>query len=204
LAPVNEILHLLWVEGAERVGKTAIAQTCVEKLKTIGTPLGACFFSKRSSRHQQFFPTIAYQLSTEFPEYQTRLDAEIRRDRSLLYHKTMASQFKGLILKPFQELERAGKGTNGRIPIFVDALDECDSITAQSQIIELAAAAAAEDKTHTFCWVIFTRPKTHIEAVFSRVGVEARCIKIVLPRLCEINTSTVSHPGQPGTTLLTS
>jgi hypothetical protein len=110
LALINETpLHLIWVEGAERVKKTAVAQTCVEKLKTVGTPLGAFFFSKRTSRHQQFFPTIAYQLSTEFPEYQTLLDAKICRNRSLLYHKTMASQFKGLILEPFQELERAGK-----------------------------------------------------------------------------------------------
>jgi hypothetical protein len=63
-------LPLPWMKGHAGMGKTCIAQSCVEKLKTLSTPFASFFFSI-SGRDQPdcFFPTIAYQISVQIPEY---------------------------------------------------------------------------------------------------------------------------------------
>ncbi|KAF5362308.1 hypothetical protein D9756_002020 [Leucocoprinus leucothites] len=176
---------LLWVKGEGGAGKSALAQTCVEELENMGMPFAAFFFSQARgwNNHRRLILTIAYQLSTQLPEYRTLLDAKIRQDRSLLYHKRMASQFKELILDPFGELERTGINTRRRIPIFVDALDECDTIAAQYEIVQLVASAA-EKLPHAFCWAFFSRPEMHLEEVFSHRYLNPRYLQtIILPRL---------------------
>ncbi|KAF9443700.1 hypothetical protein P691DRAFT_635103, partial [Macrolepiota fuliginosa MF-IS2] len=114
-----------WMKGLAGVGKSAIAQTCAEELKKLGR-LGAAFFFAVNVREdaEQFFPTIAYQLSTEFPDYRDLVDQRIRHDRTIL-KKTMEIQFKALIAEPFQELEKTGKGIGQGMVIIIDGLDEC-------------------------------------------------------------------------------
>ncbi|KAF5353299.1 hypothetical protein D9756_007942 [Leucocoprinus leucothites] len=175
---------LLWVKGKGGAGKSALAQTCIEELENMGIPFAAFFFSQDRgwNNHRKFILTIAYQLSTQLPEYRTLLDAKIRQDRSLLYHKRMATQFKELILDPFRELGRTGIDIRRRIPIFVDALDECDTITAQHEMVQLVASAT-EKLPHTFCWAFFSRPETHIEEAFSHCYLNPHYLQtIALPR----------------------
>ncbi|KAF9441323.1 hypothetical protein P691DRAFT_766430 [Macrolepiota fuliginosa MF-IS2] len=162
----NDPLPLFWMKGLAGVGKSAIAQTWAEELKKLGR-LGAVFFFAVNVREdaEQFFPTIAYQLSTEFPDYRNLLNQRIRHDRTIL-QKTMAMQFKMLIDEPFQELEKAGKGIGRRMVIIVDGLDECKKANDQSRIINIIAAAA-RDSIIPFCWAFFSRPEPHIEASFT-------------------------------------
>ncbi|KAF9444990.1 hypothetical protein P691DRAFT_785843 [Macrolepiota fuliginosa MF-IS2] len=163
-------LPLFWMKGLAGVGKSAIAQTCAERLKGLGK-LGAAFFFSLKGRDKasEFIPTIAHQLSTEFPDYRELVDHRIRHDRGIL-DKMMAVQFQALIVEPFQELERAGKGIGKRIAIIVDGLDECDSADAQCKIIELIAGAA-RDGAIPFCWAFFSRPEAHIKASFTHADV---------------------------------
>jgi hypothetical protein len=186
---------LLWANGVAGVGKSALAQTCVENLKAMDVPLASFFFSKKHgwNDHKRFFPTIAYQLSTQFPEYRALLDAAICRDRSLLLDKGMASQFEELILGPFRELQRARRGIGRRIPIFVDALDECDDIAAQSRIIEVVAAAG--DGADFFCWAFFTRPEPHIKETFSRPDIDVLNRTIILSPLPALNPEAAHSKG---------
>jgi hypothetical protein len=70
-------IHLLWANGVAGVDKSALTQTCLENLKAIiGIPLASFFFSKKHgwNDRKRICPTIAYQLSTQSPEYRALLD----------------------------------------------------------------------------------------------------------------------------------
>ncbi|KAF9451467.1 hypothetical protein P691DRAFT_807829 [Macrolepiota fuliginosa MF-IS2] len=176
----DEPLPLFWMKGLAGVGKSAIAQTCAEEIKKLGR-LGATFFFAVNIREdtEQFFPTIAYQLATEFPDYRDLLDQRIRHNRTIL-KKTMVTQFKALIAEPFQELEKAGKGIGRRMVIIIDGLDECKKADDQSRIIEIIAAAARDGVT-PFCWAFFSRPEPHIEASFTSDDVAQATCMVLLP-----------------------
>ncbi|KAJ3573295.1 hypothetical protein NP233_g2526 [Leucocoprinus birnbaumii] len=185
-ARAPELLEsLFWMYGPAGVGKTAVAQTCVEKIKERRHPCASFFFSiSGRSGHIRFFPTLAYQLATEFPEYQTLLDAKLRRDRSLI-NKAMSFQFQSLIIDPWLELQANGQGSTrafgDRIPIFVDGPDECGDPEAQRAIIELVAGSIARHKSLPFCWLFFSRPETHITSTFNLAEIKILCRQAVLP-----------------------
>ncbi|KAF9447439.1 hypothetical protein P691DRAFT_671520, partial [Macrolepiota fuliginosa MF-IS2] len=182
-APVvgaDEPLPLFWMKGLAGVGKSAIAQTCAEEFSKLGK-LGAAFFFAANVREdaKQFFPTIAYQLSTEFPDYWALLDQRIRRNRTIL-KKSMAMQFKTLIAEPFQELEKTGRGIGRKMVIIIDGLDECKKADDQSKIINIIAAAA-RDNIVPFRWAFFSRPEPHIKATFTGKDVAQVTCKVELP-----------------------
>ncbi|KAF9440178.1 hypothetical protein P691DRAFT_688526, partial [Macrolepiota fuliginosa MF-IS2] len=162
------------------VGKSAIAQTCAEELKKLGR-LGAAFFFAVNVREdaEQFFPTIAYQLSTKFLDYRYILDQRIRHDRTIL-KKSMAIQFETLIAEPFQELEKTRRGIGRRMVILVDGLDECKRPDDQSRIIDIIATAARDSAT-PFRWAFFSRPEPHIEASFTSDDVTQVTCMVLLP-----------------------
>ncbi|KAF9441716.1 hypothetical protein P691DRAFT_683055 [Macrolepiota fuliginosa MF-IS2] len=167
------------MNGPAGVGKSAIAQTCVEKIKAEGK-LGAAFFFSIDGRnqHTHFFTTVAYQLTTVFPDYHNLIERKLRRDRTLI-DKAVASQFWELIVEPLRELERNGKGIGNRIPIFVDGLDECEDERAQCTIIEVIATAARDGAT-PLCWAFFSRPEPHIEATFSKTDIAVLCHTVTI------------------------
>ncbi|KXN85501.1 hypothetical protein AN958_11239 [Leucoagaricus sp. SymC.cos] len=173
------LLPIFWMRGPAGVGKSAIAQTCAEKMKKLGQ-LGAAFFFSINGRNdrRRFFPTLAYQLSTAFSEFREILDDKVYRDKTLV-RKTMASQFTSLIVEPLQELERRGKGI-GRMAIVIDGLDECQGNNAQSEIIELIAASVREKRT-PFRWAIFSRPEVHIKSTFDLENISPLCQRTLLP-----------------------
>jgi len=94
------------MRGPARVGKSAIAQTCAEKLKETGH-LGAAFFFTVKGHNNSLclFTTIAYQLSTTLPNYRALVDDKISKDKTLI-EKKISSQFESLIIEPLQELEK--------------------------------------------------------------------------------------------------
>jgi hypothetical protein len=171
--------RIYWMRGPAGVGKSAIAQTCAEKVKDAGL-LGAAFFFSINGRDDSrwFFNTLAYQLSTELADYRSILNTKISNDRSLVT-KRLSSQFNYLIVEPLRQLEKDGKGV-GRRAIFVDGLDECRSKDAQCEIIDIIAASI-HSKSTPFRWVIFSRPEPHIEATFNKAGISPLCHRVLLP-----------------------
>ncbi|KXN85500.1 hypothetical protein AN958_11238 [Leucoagaricus sp. SymC.cos] len=178
-ADAEGVLPMYWMRGPAGVGKSAIAQTCTERVKELGE-LGAAFFFSVNGRnnHRRFFPTLAYQLSTMLPEFREILDDKVYRDKTLV-RKKMSSQFTSLIIEPLQELEKRGKGV-GRMAIFIDGLDECQGNDAQSEIIELIAASVREKRT-PFRWAIFSRPEIHINSTFDLENISSLCQRTLLP-----------------------
>jgi hypothetical protein len=165
--------------GPAGVGKSAIAQSCAEELRSRGQ-LGASFFftTYGCDDHCYFFTSIAYQLSTEFADYREHLNRKLHSDPTLV-GKRLRSQFKELIGDPFRELKQAGKHAGCRV-ILIDGLDECKDKEAQREIIEIVAASI-HDQTMSFNWAFFGRPEPQIEAAFADPMVASICNSTFLP-----------------------
>ena len=170
---------IYWMRGPAGVGKSAIAQTCAEKLKESGH-LGAAFFFtvNKHSNPSRLFTTIAYQLATTFPDYRASIDEKISRDRTLV-EKKMRSQFRSLIVEPIQELGRQGKRVQPKA-VFIDGLDECVGEDAQTEIIRIVASSVRERST-PFHWVIFSRAEPRIVSTFNQDSIAFVTHSIELP-----------------------
>ena len=163
---VNPPSLMYWMRGPAGVGRSAIAQTCTEKFKDTGH-LGAVFFFTvdKHSNPSRLFTTIAYQLAITLPDYRTSIDERILKDKTLV-EKKMPSQFRSLIVEPFQELRKQGKKVQPKA-VFIDGLDECTGGDAQAEIIKIIASSVREGST-PFCWAILqprrTSHRVHIQA----------------------------------------
>ena len=140
---VNPPSSMYWMRGPAGVGKSAIAQTCAEKLKKSGH-LGAAFFFtvNKHTNPLRLFTSIAYQLATALSDYRAALDERISKDKSLV-EKKIPFQFGSLIVEPIRELEKQGKRVQPKA-IFIDGLDECAGKDAQAEIIEIIASSVRE------------------------------------------------------------
>jgi len=170
---------MYWMRGPAGVGKSAIAQTCAEKLKETGH-LGAAFFFtvNKHSNPSRLFTTIAYQLATTLPDYRTSIDERISRNKTLV-EKKMLSQFRSLIVEPIQELEKQGKRVQPKV-VFIDGLDECTSGDTQAEIIKIIASSVRERST-PFHWVIFSRAEPRIVSTFKQDNIASVIHSVELP-----------------------
>ena len=171
---------IYWMKGPAGVGKSAIAQTSVLKVKEAGY-LGAAFFfsvNGRQDDHTRFFPSLAYQLSTILPAYTEILDKRVLSDKTI-FRKTMKSQFEALVVDPLRRLEALGKEVL-RKAVFVDGLDECKDKDAQAEIIEIIASSVRAQST-PFQWAIFSREEPWISSTFALPHISPHCHVVFLP-----------------------
>ena len=170
---------MYWMRGPAGVGKSAIAQTCAEKLKDTGH-LGAAFFFTvdKHSDPSRLFTSIAYQLTTALPDYRAAVDERISKDKSLV-EKKMPSQFKSLIVELIRELEKQGKRIQPKA-IFIDGLDECVGKDVQAEIIEIIASSVRERYT-PFHWATFSRAEPRIVSAFKQDNITSVTHSIELP-----------------------
>ena len=170
---------MYWMRGPAGVGKSAIAQTCAEKLKGTGH-LGAAFFFTvgKHDNPLQLFTTIAYQLAIMLPDYRAAVDENISKDKSLV-GKKISSQFESLIVEPLRKLGKQGNRVQPRA-IFIDGLDECAGEDAQAEIIEIIASSVRERST-PFHWVIFSRAEPRIVSTFKQDNIASVIHSVELP-----------------------
>jgi hypothetical protein len=153
--------------GPAGAGKSAIARTCARELKATGN-LGASFFFYRPSHWndpKKFVPTIVYQLTTQYSAYRDYIDTVILDD-PLVLEKEMRTQFQELLVKPPLRPIVKDHGGKTNLIIIVDGLDECATVDAQRQIIELTTTSVHE-RTTPFLWAFFSRPEPPITSAFS-------------------------------------
>ena len=176
---VGPPLSMYWMRGPAGVGKSAIAQTCAEKLKK-SEHLGAAFFFTvdKHSNPSRLFTSIAYQLATMLPDYCATVDERISKDKTLV-GKKMPSQFRSLIVEPLWELEKQEKRVQPKA-IFIDGLDECVDGDAQAEIIEIIASSVREGST-PFHWAIFSRAEPRIVSTFKQDSVASVTHSVELP-----------------------
>ncbi|KAJ3563346.1 hypothetical protein NP233_g8997 [Leucocoprinus birnbaumii] len=173
----GRLWRMLWVMGPAGVGKSAVAQSIAESMKTSGL-LGATLFFSRPHRRDdpsQIVPTLAYQLAVRYPEYRPILNQRLANDPTL-FEKTLRTQFKELIIDPFH-LIMARRPSTARRPVLVvlDGLDECNSTEAQCELIECIADHVRDVHTFPLLWLVFSRSEWHLKCLLSQPDFPAAC-----------------------------
>ncbi|KAG1860741.1 hypothetical protein DFJ58DRAFT_874173 [Suillus subalutaceus] len=97
----------IWLNGLAGVGKTSIAFTVAEEMKSKKRLAASFFFSRQHAQHvTMFIPTIAYQLALAFPRIKDAIVKVIAEDELLLSSsKSHRDQMQELIIKPLYSLQ---------------------------------------------------------------------------------------------------
>ncbi|KAG9121357.1 hypothetical protein FRC07_002715, partial [Ceratobasidium sp. 392] len=125
-----------WMNGMAGTGKTTIAYTFCQTLKT-ANQLGASFFCSRQlpgcRDTARIVPTLAYQLARRSLAFRSALCRTLAIDPDIC-STSIADQFENLINIPMLEVEQAVRADN--LVIVIDALDECSDHTGEQNILD--------------------------------------------------------------------
>lgn len=153
---------IFWLNGLAGSGKSAIAQTVAERCFANGT-LGASFFCssganlKGQDKFNTIFPSLAYQLAYQYPDFRSTLVPHLRFNPGIEY-ESLSRQVEKLIVEPLQS-------ANIKIVIVIDALDEYKNEGPSSEILlALGSIIQSAPKTKFF---ITSRPEPQISHGFS-------------------------------------
>jgi hypothetical protein len=170
---VIEELDVLITEGESSLRalifsgpRSNLAHLCAKRLED---NLCASFFVSQllqTDNHVRFFPTLAYQLSRNFPAYLNLLEKKLRDDPSIL-HKTLDVQFRSLIADPFHELLSKGHDFAQRRVIVINGLEEYGKIQTRLKILRVILNNAGE---LPLIWLIFCRPDKASDRYVAEMG----------------------------------
>ncbi|KIK66257.1 hypothetical protein GYMLUDRAFT_157802, partial [Collybiopsis luxurians FD-317 M1] len=129
LNPFNPF-HALgyWISGMAGTGKSTIAMSVCQKLKTKGVLAGSFFCSRQIPEcrdYQLIIPTLCYQLAKFSTEFADALNTALAQELDIAI-KRPNEQVKHLLTEPWREISGIYKKKQC-VPVFVlDALDECE------------------------------------------------------------------------------
>lgn len=159
--------RLIRISGPAGVGKSTVMQTLVQNLMPRDRIFAALFLSKEKGLNDvmRVFPTIAYQLAVRDCSYSSYLEEQFRADPKFL-ERSLGAQFHSLFVIPFAH-KQISLGSEC-CPIFVDALEECQTKRDQRKILELVHSFVLEHPSIPIAWIFTTRPKHYLEPIFFR------------------------------------
>ena len=165
------------------MGKSTIAQTVAETAFADGK-LGASFFCSRDftdrSNLQAIFPTLAFQLAHQYPDFRREL-LRVLRVRPDAGQGSLCSQLEMLVVGP---LDAANVSTL----IVIDALDECKDEEPASAILSVLSRYV--DMIPQVRFFITGRPEPRIRSGFRLESL--RPVTEVF-RLHDVERSSVDH-----------
>ncbi|KAH6963267.1 hypothetical protein DER45DRAFT_552710 [Fusarium avenaceum] len=128
---------LLWIYSHAGTGKSTLARTIARDLAETGQ-IAAGYFFKRGATDRnnvsRVFPTIASQLITTVPRYESILRKSISASKNPdIATMRLDDQFRVLIKGPLSEIDI----TPSTKVIIIDALDECTDLNSAAKIINL-------------------------------------------------------------------
>ncbi|KAG1777328.1 hypothetical protein EV702DRAFT_1197303 [Suillus placidus] len=186
----REKKHLIWLHGTAGVGKSAVAFTVADRMRTlkvteetkIETRLaGTFFFSRKHTKRRTtgyFFATLAYQLASNFPSVQEDVNRTIRENPALLDpNVSLHDQMEALFLRPLRKLRFRLCGCPPLVYV-VDALDECTSETKVADLIFLLGRALRDPELPMTHILLTSRSEAHINEATQDEGIR--------PLVCEI------------------
>jgi len=161
---------IMWVYGPAGAGKSAIAQTIAEMCEEEMILLASFFFSRSDPSRSNVNPliaTIAYQMTLNLPQVREAILGAIERD-PLIFSKSLAVQFKSLIVSPLQPLAEAGffREQTARRLVIIDGLDECSDPKIQENILEVLGNSQRQHQL-PLIFLFASRPEQHISLAFS-------------------------------------
>ena len=173
--------RVFWLNGLAGTGKSTIAQTFAETSFADGK-LGASFFCSRDfedrSNIQNIFPTLAFQLACQYPEFRKAL-LPILKANPETGRESLCSQLENFILGPL-------KATRITTLIIIDALDECKDQEPASVLLSVLSRYV--DQIPLVKFLVTGRPEPRIRTGFLLEAL--RPITEVL-RLHEVEQSSI-------------
>jgi len=178
--------NVFWLNGLAGTGKSTIAQSFSEMAAYEGI-LGASFFCSRDYLNQKelknIFPTLAHQLACRYPNFQSHIIANLRKDPTLA-HTSLISQLENLLVNPLS-------GKNISCVIVIDALDECIDDQPASAILSVLGRFVNQLSLVKF--FITGRPEARIRTGF-RLPLLQPLTQVFL--LHEVESSSVNNDIQ--------
>ncbi|KAF5355921.1 hypothetical protein D9756_004379 [Leucocoprinus leucothites] len=175
----NREQRLMWYMGPAGIGKSAIAQSIAEELEETGHLGGTFFFSRPGQINDPatVIPTLAYQLAMRNNTYKQIVNQRLADDL-LILNKNRSTQFKKLIIEPFQIIATAPDASlQDPLLIILDGLDECKGTEAQCELVQLLLDHAGRIQQFPLLWLIYSRPEWHLRTIVSDVDFPAACEK---------------------------
>ncbi|KAF9552602.1 hypothetical protein CPC08DRAFT_266668 [Agrocybe pediades] len=173
----------LWLNGAAGAGKSAIAQSTVERCIERSLCVASFFFSKSDptrNRPESLVATLAYQLYCSFPEteIQTEILSAIAND-PLIFNRTIQRQFTTLVVQPLKTYLSRHKFPEPQISflVVIDGLDECVEHASQMAILS-GLADSVRDANPCIQIFVASRPEYDITQSF-----ESKFLKAIHTRL---------------------
>ncbi|KAG2101820.1 uncharacterized protein F5147DRAFT_639493, partial [Suillus discolor] len=175
----REKSQIIWLHGTAGVGKSAVAFTVAERMKSLKiTPntkietrlAGTFFFSRKHTKRSttgQFFATLAYQLASNFPSVRNDVNRAVRENPAVLdSSKSLRDQMKALFRQPLLHLQLRLRGCPP--PVFViDALDECKPETV-ADLISLLGEALRDPELPVIHILLTSRLEEHIRKAIQK------------------------------------
>ena len=159
--PDEDAPRVCLLTGVAGSGKSAVAHS-IARLYDGQERLGSsyCFLRSDVTRRnpQNFFSTIALDLSDHDPQYKSELCRVVKNNRSLRTSVSLSEQVKRLIIEPSKHLH-----TIGPLIIVVDALDESGDQSNRRGLLCAFSEQIAENNLPTnLRFLITARPESDI------------------------------------------
>ncbi|KAJ3572680.1 hypothetical protein NP233_g2926 [Leucocoprinus birnbaumii] len=178
---------VLWMRGPFGIGKTAVAQSVAEALKSLNKLVATLFFSRSNANRDdplRVFTSIAFQIAIRCKPFGDIIDAHIRADPSFAT-KSASTQFEDLLAAPLSQVDVTSSFIDGGA-VIIDGLDECRGTLEQCEIIKIIASSA-QNHTTPLRWFITSRPEEPIIRTMNLTSVSSAVSRIELPVSREID-----------------
>jgi hypothetical protein len=168
----NKLALFLWLYGPAGAGKSAIAQTIAELLQKLGLLAAAFFFSRNAAERNhktRLVASLVYQLVKSIPEIRAHVLDAVEQDPAI-FSCSIDTQIQALIVEPLNAA--ANEETLAPILlsrprlIILDGLDECDTSSVQTQILNALSTATKHLRIPLF-FLIASRPEQDIRQSFN-------------------------------------
>jgi hypothetical protein len=203
----REKSQMIWLHGTAGVGKSAVAFTVAEMMKSlevredtkIETRLAGTFFFSRKhtkcSTTGHFFATLACQLASNFPSAKNHVNEAIRENPAVLdSSKSLRDQMKALFRQPLRHLQ--SRLRECLPPVFViDALDECKPETV-ADLISLLGEALRDPDLPVFHILLTSRLEAHIRQAIQKKEMGPLVYEIPVNTSGEGVAGTISLDGE--------
>ncbi|OAX37252.1 hypothetical protein K503DRAFT_245591 [Rhizopogon vinicolor AM-OR11-026] len=171
--------QLIWLHGTAGVGKSAVAFTVAERMRSLKVSehatskrlAGTFFFSRKHTKRRTtgyFFATLVYQLASNFPSIRDDINRTIRENPALLDpDKSLEDQTEALFLQPLRSLQLRLRGSPPLV-FAIDALDECTSVAETTDLISLLGQALLEPGLPVTHILLTSRTEAQIRNAFHK------------------------------------
>ncbi|KIM32666.1 hypothetical protein M408DRAFT_184821 [Serendipita vermifera MAFF 305830] len=124
--------NIFWLKGYPGVGKSAIAASVMEQLRSLGR-LGSSFFFQREKANSMtpnaLWRVVAYDLARQYPAIKEKIVAALKKDETIMTTPNVDKLFRQLIQDSLVASEETLIGSP--LVVIMDALDECGGLDGQ-------------------------------------------------------------------------